>query len=106
MTPRPSHSLARRFACADCGVCTFCAGEYYVVRHQLWRNHGVGNRMLCIGCLEKRLGRRLVRADFIRCEANADQCFHSRRLISRLLDDSSACAGARQHAAQQKAVRR
>ncbi len=48
--------------CLDCGVSTFEVGEYYMVRDELWPLSVDG--MLCIGCLETRLGRRLRRADF------------------------------------------
>lgn len=54
--------------CLDCSVCTYfcCGGEYYTVSNDLW-DELVGDTdagMLCIGCLETRLGRALVSADF------------------------------------------
>jgi hypothetical protein len=54
-----------RFACADCGISTF--PEYYMVRTALWRLHGVGRKMLCVGCLESRMGRQLAPEDFKDC---------------------------------------
>lgn len=60
--------------CADCGLGTIRAGEWYMVRNdvweQAWRNrrkwwHDLpGQEVLCIGCLEQRLGRTLVAGDF------------------------------------------
>jgi Protein of unknown function (DUF2695) len=50
------------FNCEDCGS---DYGEYYMVQNDLWRAHGAGKGMLCIGCLEKRIGRKLCRQDFI-----------------------------------------
>ena len=43
-----------------------------MVQSDIWKAHGVntGNGMLCIGCLEKRMGRQLCRQDF------ADFPFH------------------------------
>jgi hypothetical protein len=53
-------------ACADCAVGTNRAGEGYMVRDELWERAWAGRRkpwhalpgqeVLCIGCLEKRLG--------------------------------------------------
>jgi hypothetical protein len=55
--------------CMDCGI--DCHDEYYVVRHDLWRQ-AVGRRpgFLCIMCLEERVGRRLDPDDFLPCGAN------------------------------------
>lgn len=43
---------------------------------------------LCIGCVEKRLGRRLTRADFMQIPMNFDQSLvnQSDRLASRLVE--------------------
>ena len=70
------------FLCVDCGVCTACAREYYMVRDELWKEHGAGDGMLCVGCLEKRMGRRLVGTDFASLFQNPEFC--SRRLLRRL----------------------
>jgi hypothetical protein len=56
------------FRCIDCGVNTSTIGEYYMVRDDVWAA-AIGKPdsqagMLCIGCLETRLGRRLGRLDF------------------------------------------
>ena len=40
--------------------------------------------ILCIGCLEERLGRTLTRADFTDCRLNDPDKFRSARLRSRL----------------------
>jgi hypothetical protein len=59
------------FLCMGCGVCTFCNGDYYMVTKDLW-NAVCGNPigMLCIRCLENRLGRLLNRLDFIDAPVN------------------------------------
>src|SRR3974390_1908830 len=84
-------------SCADCGVGTFGIGEYYMVKDEIWeqaaitgqglpcgtvnlRNAGRrkdwhsldGQEMLCIGCLEKRIGRTLMRCDFTDAPINTD----------------------------------
>jgi hypothetical protein len=68
-------STRPNYSCADCGVDTDRIDEYsYMVQDRVWaaslRRHrrygGVGSTydLLCVGCLEKRLGRELVPADF------------------------------------------
>jgi hypothetical protein len=59
--------------CADCGVGTHSTGEWYMVRNEIWAQAWAGRRkphhdlpgqeILCIGCLEKRIGRTLVASD-------------------------------------------
>jgi hypothetical protein len=61
--------------CADCGLGTITAGEVYMVRDELWEQAWVGRRkswhgrvpgteILCLACLEARIGRALVASDF------------------------------------------
>lgn len=52
------------FTCADCQFDTDLGHEYYFIHRDLWVRYGAGKQMLCIGCLEKRFGRPLCRADF------------------------------------------
>jgi hypothetical protein len=47
--------------CADCGN---DYDEYYFVRDEIWKSCGAGRALLCIGCLEMRLGHELCRRDF------------------------------------------
>jgi hypothetical protein len=65
-------------ACDDCGTDTLSTEpgvptEYYMVHDRVWQAAGMptrppsgaaGTGLLCIGCLEHRLGRRLHRRDF------------------------------------------
>ena len=48
-------------SCADCG---HDYDEQYMVRDDIWKACGMGTGMLCIGCVEKRLGRQLNQQDF------------------------------------------
>lgn len=52
--------------CTDCGVDVYALGEYdYCLRPGLWRRiDPAGGAVLCIGCLEGRLGRRTGRWDY------------------------------------------
>lgn len=73
------------FRCFGCDRDTDEMGEYYIVHKRLWKAYGVEG-MLCIGCFEKRLGRRLTPADFTKCAVNtSDKYGHrSTRLRDRL----------------------
>jgi hypothetical protein len=61
--------------CADCGLGTHELGEWYMVNETVWEQAWRGRRksyhqisgqeVLCIGCLEERLGRKLTCADFM-----------------------------------------
>ena len=77
--------------CADCG-CDTSGSEYYMVRNDVWEQalrHNIrpveDNVFLCIGCLEKRIGRTLTRRDFMDCPLNTmpDEA-RSKRLRNRL----------------------
>jgi len=93
-----------QFNCKDCGADTIAIGEYYIVRDEVWAlawpgyhnpRHGklLGERVLCIGCLENRLGRTLTRADFVDVPANDlnnPEYHFSDRLRARLSAINSA----------------
>jgi hypothetical protein len=66
MTPEEKEVYRDRFFCADCGECTFCTGEYYMVSNALWAAAGMkpDGGMLCLACLECRIGRKLTGDDF------------------------------------------
>jgi hypothetical protein len=73
--------------CADCGVDTDKIHEYYMVHDVVWQEAG-GKRddmMLCVGCLEKRLGRELKPSDFSDAPLNDPRiAYQSRRLWLRV----------------------
>jgi hypothetical protein len=61
--------------CADCRWNTLALGEWYAVRDDVWeqacrREPRPAWEILCIGCLEERLGRRLTPDDFIDAPVN------------------------------------
>lgn len=74
------------FLCVDCGVDTSEINEYYMVTDAVWRATGLGKRdgMLCIGCLETRLNRRLAPQDFPPFPINSGFFAQSTRLRERL----------------------
>ena len=78
--------MTDNFDCVDCGVDTLY--EYYMIHDDLW-NRVAGMQMqpdgmLCVGCLEARIGRRLVQHDFKDVPINW-LWPHSERLTARLL---------------------
>jgi hypothetical protein len=99
--------------CADCGVHTTpgsgsrhfsrraAAGafdgtwEWYMVRDQVWAKAGMpGEGLLCIGCLERCLGRELKREDI---PVNDDSSLITERLRSRLEGEpGSGCSSSLQ----------
>lgn len=71
------------FVCKDCGVNTLHIDEYYMLADEVWDSIYKKRRgMLCIGCVESRLGRKLVPADFADVPLNYFPTF-SKRLASR-----------------------
>jgi hypothetical protein len=88
--------LLRQELCSYCGENTILLDEYYMVRDDLWDRYGACDGMLCIGCLETRLGRKLTPADFNDIPLNfKDDRDRSDRLRDRLglppvLDDGTA----------------
>lgn len=78
----------RLFKCRDCGVCTNCLYEYYMVTDSVWYSATTATSasgMLCIGCLEARLGKLLTGADFSPAPINSiASVVGSARLKARL----------------------
>lgn len=53
------------FTCIDCGVNTSKIDEYYMLKTSIWKRILPSIKgMLCIGCAERRLGRKLRPSDF------------------------------------------
>ncbi len=55
--------------CKDCNVDTFETNEWYMVTDEIWKKIAPEDQhktdyFLCVGCIETRLGRQLVRQDF------------------------------------------
>lgn len=76
----------QRFLCLDCEQDTGKMYEFYFVHTELWLS-AVGSKdgMLCIGCLEARLGRMLDSHDFTDCMINKlSYSMKSDRLLRRI----------------------
>jgi hypothetical protein len=73
------------FDCLACAVNTLHIGEYYMVTDEVWGQAcPEGKGMLCIGCLEARLGRELTARDFTDAPVNSPLFGQSKRLAARV----------------------
>ena len=76
--------------CVDCGVDTFETKEYYMVTDSCWKRAGMKpyGGMLCVGCIESRLGKKLTPQNFSECPLNWRNAiipdYASGRLLARL----------------------
>ena len=74
--------------CVDCNVNTLTIHEYYMVYDSVWEDSGLNkfDGMLCISCLEQRIGRRLQPDDFSNFPVNNPLLYpKSNRLLSRIV---------------------
>lgn len=72
--------------CDGCGRDTVSPPfEWYTVHDQIWAETGLGTHdaVLCVGCLEQRLGRQLQPEDFPDVPTNKPQVNDSERLLDR-----------------------
>lgn len=76
-----------KWLCLDCKVDTGKIYEHYFINTDTWLSV-VGSKkgMVCVGCLEKRLGRKLVSSDFPKVTINDPKYAKnmSLRLLSRI----------------------
>jgi hypothetical protein len=76
----------RKFLCLDCRVDTGKIREHYMLVDDVWFSiHGSNLGMICIGCIENRLGRQLCPQDFNSSHVNNPKLYDmSARLLSRI----------------------
>jgi hypothetical protein len=81
----PEPVWAIRVRCLDCREDTIELDEYYMLRDDVWLEaNPARDGMLCVGCVEQRLGRALRPGDFTTCVVN-DPVRGSARLRARML---------------------
>lgn len=75
-----------KWKCLDCKEDTGKMREHYFVKTEVWmRVHHSIRGMLCVGCLETRLGRRLEPGDFTDAHINNPRLYPmSDRLRNRI----------------------
>lgn len=73
--------------CLDCGKNTYKLNEYYMVTDSTWlQANPKGDGMLCIGCLGKRLNRKLTCRDFFMCPLNVHNYFHGSKRLRNVME--------------------
>jgi hypothetical protein len=80
-------TVFEKFICVDCKIDTNEISEYYMLHDHIWFAHTIdfnGKGMLCIGCIERRLRRRLNHGDFTCAAINSGLFRMSERLKDRL----------------------
>jgi len=78
-------NIRKRFICIDCIKDTGKIAKFYMLRDEVWALTGLGTTgMLCIGCAEGRIGRKLVKLDFNLSYLNTMPMARSMRLSDRL----------------------
>lgn len=73
--------------CIDCDVNTMDIDEYYMLKEEVWLSIVPEDKgMLCIKCVEQRLGRKLAPEDFSYCPLNEEEYSQPRsdRLKNRM----------------------
>jgi hypothetical protein len=81
-----------RAHCLDCGVFVHAINEYYMLHNAVWQEaHPADDGMLCIGCVEERLGRRLTPGDF-RLDCPCNDWTRSARFQQRITGEGCEAA--------------
>jgi DNA replication protein DnaC len=83
-----------RFACLDCREDVSKIKEYCMLVDDTWYQiHNSERGMLCVGCIETRLGRQLHAADFNSSYLNTSRSFErSARLLDRMTNETQRVA--------------
>lgn len=79
------------FICVDCGFnCLIGDKDYYMVKHNLWKKHGVGEKMLCMNCFELRLGHQLTAKDILVCPVTTQDNPYTRNILNKAKQKNKA----------------
>lgn len=82
--------MRKKWKCLDCLVDTGKIGEHYMLKDEIWKLvNNSKSGMLCIGCLENRLGRKLKPSDFNDSHINRPSAgkYFSHRLWNRIEEE-------------------
>ena len=81
----------KRWLCLDCRKDCGKSGEHFMLIDETWAKvHNSPRGMLCVDCLEKRLGRQLCASDFNASHVNRVKPGESKsqKLLDRMCQDS------------------
>ena len=78
----------KHWACKDCRKDTWVdLKDYYMVTDEIWNKYGIKEKrgMLCVKCLEKRLGHKLGIKEITFCPLNLDNPY-TYEIIKKVID--------------------
>jgi len=81
-----SHSSSGddRWLCKDCGKDCFVDNkDYYMVNNEIWKKHGVGTGVLCMDCMEERIGHKLTVNDILPCPLTESFNSYTKAILNR-----------------------
>jgi hypothetical protein len=81
--------LAQRVSCVDCQRNTAEIGHWYMLHDHVWAGTGLGpeDGVLCLGCLQQRLGRWLRYTDFKPTDRDNRADWSSARMVPAVWRD-------------------
>ncbi len=83
MDKRKIQKSHKNFICIGCGKDTW--NEYYMLYGRIWRRANPREKgMLCISCVEEKLGRKLTKKDFTKAPVNIASALRTAILKNRL----------------------
>lgn len=69
--------------CVGCGKDTFLDDkDYYMVQFHIWEKHGVGKNMLCMDCIEERIGHKLTKEDILPCILTEHMNYYTKQILN------------------------
>jgi hypothetical protein len=82
-----------KWSCKDCDkLCIIDNKDYYSVKKEVWEQHGVGKGMLCMDCMEVRLGRKLTEVDIHRCQLTEFDNPYTAAILKQSINDKGGTA--------------
>lgn len=73
-----------KWICCDCGTdCFIDDRDFYMLQHDLWAKYGVGEGMLCMNCIEDRLGHPLTKDDILPCHVTEHFNPYTREILKK-----------------------
>ena len=72
-----------KWECKGCSKdCFLDDKDYYMIKHELWDKHGVGLGMLCMDCIEERLGHKLTADDILICPLTTHMNYYTKKILN------------------------
>lgn len=68
--------------CHDCKKDTYeDPKDYFMVTFDLWEQYGAGKDLLCVDCMEHRIGHKLQKEDLLDCPLNTQINPHTKAIL-------------------------